>query len=747
MAENTPPVKQAEAILHAQDYLQILRTRWKEALFVFLLVFVSCAVITKLSTPMYTSSMRIEIKPPGETIDITAGGGAESPVRSHAAGTEYMTTQFEVLVSQRNLVEVAKKLNLPKQWGTSPEGAAGMLAGMIKVMPVRGTNMVDIIVSSSNASTACEVCNQVTQTYREIRDRQENKQIQDAISDRQEVFTRSADDLDNKAEAVRYIISTGKYLVGMWNGGSGAVTSSGAEEQKYRELQSAQTQLINELERMRVHVGQLKGLKDEDLLEYVVNSELLSAESYASSRVRSLNETYRQEEEERAQKLLAGYGERHPVVVRLDEKHNSTRQDLYKGLVDMRDAMEKQLVAKEKELENLGVRIKEAHEALRGLKLEEREIIQAQEDYANAKRTHDQLYGKLLQDKMRLNARRSIVEVYSTPSVAGAPTSPNIKLNLIVGAVVGLIAGVVVAVVYNYFDTSVKSLEDAERHLALPVLGVIPQDAGLLVLQDGNSPDAEAYRILRTNIELKKTLYKARTFAVVSANAGEGKTTTLSNLAYVYAAAGYSTLMIDADMRRPRLARYAEIEGNVGLSNYLTSDMELKDVVFRTKVPNLYLMPSGPQPIDPSGVLGSYRMSQLLAEVSKRFDIVFFDSPPVLGVSDASLLVSKVDATLVVLQPRKMPLKALLRTKSIIQNVGGQIMGLVMNNVDISADTQYQYYTTYYSYYTNDNQRKEPNVGAPRPAESLASSTAAAPTAVLRKEEPKPSSDSDADLY
>ena len=100
-------------------------------------------------------------------------------------------------------------------------------------------------------------------------------------------------------------------------------------------------------------------------------------------------------------------------------------------------------------------------------------------------------------------------------------------------------------------------------------------------------------------------------------------------------------------------------------------------------------------------------MEQLLSEVVKRFDIVFFDSPPVLGVSDSSLLVSKVDATLLVLQPRKMPLKALLRTKSIIQNVGGQAMGLVMNNVDISADTQYQYYTTYYSYYSSDASRKK----------------------------------------
>ena len=161
------------------------------------------------------------------------------------------------------------------------------------------------------------------------------------------------------------------------------------------------------------------------------------------------------------------------------------------------------------------------------------------------------------------------------------------------------------------------------------------------------------------------------------------------------------------------------MEDSYGLSNYLTSDIPLKDAVFKTGIPNLYLMPSGPQPVDPSGVLGSYRMEQLLNETSRRFDIVFFDSPPVLGVSDASLIVSKVDAALIVLQPRKMPLKALLRTKSIINNVGGQIMGLVMNNVDISSDSQYQYYTTYYSYYTNDNSRVEPVTSEPKKAEPL----------------------------
>ena len=715
MADSITTGKQSEATLHAQDYLQILKARWKEAFFVFLLVFVSCAVITELTTPQYTSSMRIEIKQPGEQIDITAHGAGVNPLALSGGGS-YIATQFEALVSQRNLRHVAEKLSLPKEWGTTLDGAVAELMGRIKIKPVEGTSMVDIIVTHPNAQTACAVCAQVTSSYREIRDREETQKIHDAIADRKEVLEQSAAKLDRKAENVRYHIANSKYLAGMW---TNAPESSGGEKQRLYTLRSTQTNLRNELSRVLVHIGQLNELKDEALLNYVVSSELLSAESFASGRVRQLHEKMQSEEDERGQKLVAGYGAKHPIILRLDEQHARTQKQLFDGLADMRDAMEHHRKLKQDELTAIEKDIVDAEAALREQQLEERAVLQAHEEYKKAHEIYSDLEHKHEQDRMRLSARRAIVEVYSEPAKAGAPSTPNVKLNLIVGAVVGVIGGIVVAFIFNYFDTSVKSLEDAERHLALPVLGVIPQDAGLLALQGGNSPDAEAYRILRTNIELKRSLFKARTFVVVSANAGEGKTTTLSNLAYVYASAGFSTLMIDADLRRPRLARYAEMEDSYGLSNYLTSDIPLKDAVFKTGIPNLYLMPSGPQPVDPSGVLGSYRMEQLLNETSRRFDIVFFDSPPVLGVSDASLIVSKVDAALIVLQPRKMPLKALLRTKSIINNVGGQIMGLVMNNVDISSDSQYQYYTTYYSYYTNDNSRVEPVTSEPKKAEPL----------------------------
>lgn len=708
MTANTAQQTQGEALLHAQDYLQVLKSRWKEALLVFLLVFVSCAVITKMMTPRYTSSMTAEVMPPREIINVSNNN--MNPINAVMSETaSYMQTQFEIMVSQQNLIAIANKLDLPNEWKTDEVSAAGMLSGMIKVMPRKNTNLVDISVENSDPRVAQQICQAVVDCYRELREEKENAVINEAINKRYEVLRSRQDELERKADVVRQFIRTGRYIANIWNdNGHGTPQSTGAEERTLETLNSQKLTLDSEIANMMVHIDKLQNLKDEELLSYVTRTGLLTAESYCSAKVRELNSQYSKEEDERNKMLLMGYGEQHPVLLRLEEQHSSTREQLYAELLGMRDAMVDQLDVKRSESNSLKERYEEAKKLLKDKTLEDQKVKSALQEYAAEKQRYDKLENDYIADKMRMLAPRACMEVYSRPGVASVPTSPNYRLNLIIGAVLGCILGVVVAFVFDYFDTSIKTLEDAERGLGLPVLGVIPQDAGLLILQGNSSPDAEAYRILRTNIELKKSLYKATTFAVVSSNAGEGKTTTLSNLAYVFAQAGYSTLMVDADLRRPRLARYAELKSDVGLSNYLAGTKELKEVIFHTGVPNLYLMPSGPIPADPSGMIGSFRMEQLISEVSKRFDVVLFDSPPVLGVSDASLLVSKADATLLVLQPRKMPLKALLRTKFLIQNAGGQIMGLIMNNVDISGDTQYQYYTTYYSYYSSDRKRKEP---------------------------------------
>ena len=709
MTANTAQQTQGEALLHAQDYLQVLKTRWKEALLVFLLVFVSCAVITKMMTPRYTSSMTAEVMPPREIINVS-NNNSMNPINAVVSETaSYMQTQFEIMVSQQNLIAIANKLDLPNEWKTDEVSAAGMLSGMIKVMPRKNTNLVDISVENSDPRVAQQICQAVVDCYRELREEKENAVINEAINKRYEVLRSRQDELERKADVVRQFIRTGRYIANIWNdNGVGTPQSTGAEETTLQKLNDQKLALDSEIANMMVHIDKLQNLKDEELLSYVTRTGLLTAESYCSAKVRELNTQYSKEEDERSKMLLMGYGEQHPVLLRLEEQHASTREQLYAELLGMRDAMVDQLDVKKSESNSLKERYEEAKKLLKDKTLEDQKVKSALQEYAAEKQRFDKLENDYIADKMRMLAPRACMEVYSRPGVASVPSSPNYRLNLIIGAVLGCVLGIIVAFVFDYFDTSIKTLEDAERGLGLPVLGVIPQDAGLLILQGNSSPDAEAYRILRTNIELKKSLYKATTFAVVSSNAGEGKTTTLSNLAYVFAQAGYSTLMVDADLRRPRLARYAELKSDVGLSNYLAGTKELKEVIFQTGIPNLYLMPSGPIPADPSGMIGSFRMEQLISEVSKRFDVVLFDSPPVLGVSDASLLVSKADASLLVLQPRKMPLKALLRTKFLIQNAGGQVMGLIMNNVDISGDTQYQYYTTYYSYYSSDRKRKEP---------------------------------------
>jgi len=237
---------------------------------------------------------------------------------------------------------------------------------------------------------------------------------------------------------------------------------------------------------------------------------------------------------------------------------------------------------------------------------------------------------------------------------------------------------------------------------------VIPKNISLLVNETDDNPDAEAYRIMRTNIEFNRKSPDANTITIISGGAGEGKSTTLVNLAYTFAKGGYTTLIIDADLRRPSQHKIFGIENESGLSDYLTTEMDLEEVVHLTKIDNLYLMTSGQLPSDAVGVLNSQRMVELIEEVKGRFDIIFFDSPPILGVSDASVLSSAMDLTIVVVQHRRFPRAMLQRVKQAVTNVGGTILGVVLNNVDVRHDQHYEYYTSYYNYYhkAGNNKRK-----------------------------------------
>ncbi|MEI8340992.1 MAG: CpsD/CapB family tyrosine-protein kinase, partial [Verrucomicrobiota bacterium] len=221
---------------------------------------------------------------------------------------------------------------------------------------------------------------------------------------------------------------------------------------------------------------------------------------------------------------------------------------------------------------------------------------------------------------------------------------------------------------------------------------------------------AEAFRILRTNIEFNRKNPDANTITVISGGPGEGKSTTLCNLAYTCARGGYNVLLVDADLRRPSQHRNFELENNRGLTNYLTGNEPFENFVVPTQVKNLSFIPSGILPSDSVGILNSQRMSDLIFKAKRQFDLVFVDSPPILGVSDGSVIASEVDLTVMVIEHRRFPRSMLQRVKSAVINVGGNLLGVVLNKVDTKHDQGYQYYTNYYDYYSPqqpDKPRKE----------------------------------------
>jgi capsular exopolysaccharide synthesis family protein len=285
------------------------------------------------------------------------------------------------------------------------------------------------------------------------------------------------------------------------------------------------------------------------------------------------------------------------------------------------------------------------------------------------------------------------------------PVSPKTFVIIPFGIMVGLIVGVSLAFFIEYLDTSVKTIDDVERALQAPVLGVIPQNIGNIMEDGPETPHAEAYRVLRTNILFSRKNESWNTISVLSGGAGEGKTTTLFNLAVIFAQNGQRVLVVDSDLRRPAIHKMLHLPNNIGLTDFLLKQRTLDEIIQKTKLPTLDFIPSGKLPSSSMSILGSAQMKETIQELKRRYDFIFFDSPPLLGVSDASILASEMDMILQVIQYRRYPQPMTLRAKQMILKVGGNLVGLVLNNINMSQDENYYYYSGYYEYGSQQKDR------------------------------------------
>jgi capsular exopolysaccharide synthesis family protein len=306
--------------------------------------------------------------------------------------------------------------------------------------------------------------------------------------------------------------------------------------------------------------------------------------------------------------------------------------------------------------------------------------------------------------------------------IPSAPSSPNVPLNLIVGGIIGLAIGIGIAVLRGVLDTRIRNEHDVEQITDAPIIGGVAFDSRtpenpLVVKDDPRSPRAESFRTLRTNLQFLSLGDAPRTFVVTSSIPGEGKSTTASNLAIVIALSGLKVIIVDADLRKPKLAEYLGLEGAAGLTDVLVGRAQPNDVIQRWGETNLYVLPAGKIPPNPSELLGSKAMTTLIQSLEGAFDVVLFDAPPLLPVTDAAVLAkSTTGAILVVASGRahKGQLKGAIATLS---NVEARTAGIVMTMLPTSGPDSYGYGRYGYGYgygYSEDEPSKAKGIARRR---------------------------------
>ena len=702
----------SEVKLHFLDYWRTIRLRAGLIALAFLLVMITAGVTVYFLPRQYLSKVTMEVKPDnsGPMSNIFGGGG------QRGLDPQFVSTQFNILQKTEILYQVIENLKLTEAW--SIEGRSmqlqnvyGKLLGMLSLREVRNTGLIEVGVYSTDAQEAANIANTIAVVYQQKR-----------LSDLQKNVEKGMEQLKDEVEKQRKRADEAAVEMAKIRARDGIIDPNptdfgGPLGDTDRNLVMLQGQL-NEARVMAMkyngQMTQILKLKPEELKEALRTLEVndLSVEKImdqlqfaATDYIRLFN---------------AGLGENHPRLTGLKALQETYASQLAAQLNTVRSNLGIKIQLQEGVISDLAAKMEEAKTAQIADKQKANDYIDAKTRFLQAKRIYEAAQTKYATELLQKGIDFDPAKIWEKAEPAIRPSKPKVAAYMALAALLGLVIGVGLAFFIEYLDTSVKTLDDVERYLQIPVLAVIPKDVSMLINSKGDTADAEAYRILRANVEFNKPDGNANTFTLVSGGPGEGKSTTLNNLAFTCAKGGYNVLVVDADLRRPTQHYLFDVENDFGLTDYLTGKADLEEITRTTKIDNLSFIPSGQIPDGAVGILNSQRMVEMIAKAKGLYDLVFFDSPPILGVSDGSVLASEVDVTVMVVQHRRFPRAMLLRVKQAVQHAGGTLIGVVLNNVDTKHDEGYNYYNTYNDYYNpktkEASKRETATAGAATPA-------------------------------
>ncbi|HYG12328.1 MAG TPA: polysaccharide biosynthesis tyrosine autokinase [Pyrinomonadaceae bacterium] len=598
----------------------------------------------------------------------------------------------------------------------TPEQTAKMLAyedalrANLTIDPVERTNLVKIVYEHTNPDLAMKVADTLAAVF-----------IQDNIERETSGSTKSAEQLAKNIADLQASIRQKQQEVINFRTSRGLPLGKVQGENLIAVVLTDTTQqmMAAEAERKKLQASYEAAQRAPDLFAI---PEVLENKS-----VQELRDKMSTVEEQR-QALLVQYTPEWPAVKKLDKQKEQIQIALNKQAKDVVSAMKSRYEAAVQRENGLRQSSERARGEAKGQSRSEMELGIIQQELE----TTQQLYNTAIQGKKEFDVTGAEVPnniTISTPARRAEIVGPPRVRNILIALLLSLAAGIGLAFLLDYLDDTLKSIEDVDRHIHLPTLALIPaprverrfalparggalaaQSAvdptanALALIEEKRSPVAEAYRHLRTSLLLSSAGQPPKTVLVTSSQPSEGKTTTAVNTAVMLAQTGAEVLILDCDLRRPRIHAHFGLPNTHGVTNYLSGDTNIGGIVQEyAKLPNLKIITSGPVPPNSAELLGSEEMRRLIALLSDNFTHIIIDSPPAISFTDASILSTMVDGVMLVVHGGRSSRAVVRRAKQQLLDVGAHIYGIVLNNVKLES-SDYYYYSGYYSsYYANED--------------------------------------------
>ena len=683
--------EQQGSTLHFLDYWRVISSRKELVLAVAFLVVLTGTVYTLLLPNIYASSARISVSE--DSPEINPFAVQQNYMTSY--NPYFLKTQFEILTSKPILNEVINRLSLQVEWGKNGEMlsrdvALKILKNSVSVFQQRDTSLIVINVKRDNPNEAADIANEIAEVYRDSRLDLASKDARTAIDKIEESLSEQRQRVADAEENIQQIREDLNIAV---VGGEGQFDVG---EVRMQQLEGdrlfAQREMVEKEGLLKI----LENLNDKDLLE---RASYITFDQSVMNTIQQI-----QDVEVQLSSVQADYGDNHPEVKRLKSQIATLEGTLTRRLNGLRNGLETEYVIAKNNFESLDKVLASVRtDTIESQGTKFRPYRNALADLETERFIYNQLMSKHRQEIITLQVPRNPVDVIDIAEPDARPVSPNLFLNVLLSIFVGLGAGVGLAYFIEYLDRSIKSADDIENQLKLKVLGLVPQKVRPLIEEGPDSENAESYRVMKTNLAFMSDSDEGVAHCVLSSGAGEGKSTTIFNLAYVAAQQGQRVLLVDADLRRPVQHTILGMSNRFGLTNVLLRDVPVEEAIKATSVPNLQFLPSGRLPRASLGVLDPKKIRELIQSLKLKYDLVLIDTPPVVGISDSSIIAKEVDSSVLVIQYRKYPIDMLRKALASLQAQSINVAGAVLNNINVMRDDYYYYYHSYYSDYYQQN--------------------------------------------